>query len=90
MSKPSSRAVDTAMIVYQIKPFATFSSVPHALRADKLEWDAPTLLSNGSMGGGSIVSDVDAVGCLRSLRARMALDGVSWVQGGSVEIAVGQ
>src|ERR1043165_133357 len=26
---------------------------------------------------------------LRSLRARMALDGVSWVQGGSVEIAVG-
>jgi hypothetical protein len=30
------------------------------------------------------------VGCLRSLRAHMALDGVSWVQGGSVEIAVGQ
>jgi hypothetical protein len=29
-------------------------------------------------------------GCLRSLRARSALDGVSWVQGGSVEIAVGQ
>jgi hypothetical protein len=33
---------------------------------------------------------VDAFGCLRSLRARSALDGVSWVQGGSVEIAVGQ
>ena len=32
---------------------------------------------------------VDAFGCLRSLRARSALDGVSWVQGGSVEIAVG-
>jgi hypothetical protein len=28
--------------------------------------------------------------CLRSLRARMALDGVSWVQGGLVEIAVGR
>src|SRR5271156_4783627 len=31
----------------------------------------------------------DAFGCLRSLRARSALDGVSWVQPGSVEIAVG-
>src|SRR4029077_21171005 len=30
------------------------------------------------------------VGCLRSLRAHVALDGVSWVQSGSVEIAVGQ
>src|SRR5512133_757962 len=29
-------------------------------------------------------------GCLRSLRADAALDGVSWVQSGSVEIAVGQ
>ena len=29
-------------------------------------------------------------GCLRSLRAHAALDGVSWVQSGSVEIAVGQ
>jgi hypothetical protein len=27
-------------------------------------------------------------GCLRSLRAHVALDGVSWVQSGSVEIAV--
>src|ERR1041384_5401422 len=35
------------------------------------------------------LSDIGAFGCLRSLRARMALDGVSWVQGGSVEIAVG-
>jgi hypothetical protein len=42
------------------------------------------------MGGGLIVSDVDALGCLRFLRARVALDGVSWVQRGSVEIAVGQ
>ena len=32
---------------------------------------------------------VDALGCLRSLRARSALDGVSWVQRGLVEIAVG-
>ena len=31
----------------------------------------------------------DAFGCLRSLRARAALDGVSWVQSGSVESAVG-
>jgi hypothetical protein len=30
------------------------------------------------------------MGCLRSLRAHQALDGVSWVQSGSVEIAVGQ
>ena len=30
------------------------------------------------------------LGCLRSLRAHLALDGVSWVQSGSVEIAVGQ
>ena len=29
-------------------------------------------------------------GCLRSLRARSALDGVSWVQGGLVEGAVGR
>jgi hypothetical protein len=36
------------------------------------------------------VSDIDAVGCLRSLRAHLALDGVSWVRSGSVEIAVGQ
>ena len=36
------------------------------------------------------VSEIDAYGCLRSLRAHLALDGVSWVQSGSVEIAVGQ
>jgi len=41
------------------------------------------------MGGGSVMCGIDAVGCLRSLRARLALDGVSWAQGGSVEIAVG-
>ena len=39
------------------------------------------LFSNGSRGE-------RLFGCLRSLRARSALDGVSWVQGGSVEIAV--
>ena len=37
-----------------------------------------------------MVSDIDAVGCLRSLRAHVALDGVSWVRSGSVEIAVGR
>src|SRR5207248_9076289 len=31
-----------------------------------------------------------ALGCLRSLRAHLALDGVSWVRSGSVEIAVGR
>jgi hypothetical protein len=30
------------------------------------------------------------MGCLRSLRAHQALDGVSWVQSGSVEVAVGE
>src|SRR5271166_7111355 len=40
--------------------------------------------------GREALPDVDAFGCLCSLRARSALDGVSWVQGGSVEIAVGQ
>ena len=38
--------------------------------------------------GREALRGVDAFGCLRSLRARSALDGVSWVQGGSVEIAV--
>ena len=36
--------------------------------------------SNGSRR--KLLPDVDAFGCLRSLRARSALDGVSWVQGG--------
>src|SRR5215471_18296382 len=36
------------------------------------------------------MSEIDAYGCLRSLRAHQALDGVSWVQSGSVEVAVGQ
>jgi hypothetical protein len=44
--------------------------------------------SNGSRA--EALRCVDAFGCLRSLRARSALDGVSWVQRGSVEIAVGQ
>src|ERR1700734_3862525 len=39
--------------------------------------------------GREALRGVDAFGCLRSLRARSALDGVSWVQRGSVEIAVG-
>ena len=45
-----------------------------------------SLMGQGARGS----SGVDAFGCLRSLRARSALDGVSWVQRGSVEIAVGQ
>ena len=39
--------------------------------------------------GREALRGVDAFGCLRSLRARSALDGVSWVQRGLVEIAVG-
>ena len=39
---------------------------------------------------GSSVGIDDAFGCLCSLRARVALDGVSWVRSGLVEIAVGQ
>ena len=34
--------------------------------------------------GQEALPDVDAFGYLRSLRARSALDGVSWVQGGLV------
>jgi hypothetical protein len=36
------------------------------------------------------MSEIDAFGCLRSLRAHVALDGVSWVRSGLVEVAVGQ
>ena len=50
----------------------------------------PIVFSNGSRDGGSFMSDIGAVGCLRSLRAHAALDGVSWVRSGLVEIAVGQ
>ena len=43
------------------------------------------------MGQGQQLAFVsDFVGCLCSLRARMALDGVSWVRSGLVEIAVGR
>jgi hypothetical protein len=42
------------------------------------------------MGGGSFLSEFRRLGCLRSLRAHLALDGISWAQGGSVEIAVGR
>ena len=45
-----------------------------------------SLMGQGARGS----SGVDAFGCRRSLRARSALDGVSWVPSGSVEIAVGQ
>jgi len=41
----------------------------------------------GQGGGSSWI--LDALGCLCSLRARLALHGVSWVQGGEVENAVG-
>jgi hypothetical protein len=48
------------------------------------------LCSLMGQGNSSVLSIVDAFGCLRSLRARAALDGVSWVRGGLVEIAVDQ
>ncbi len=53
----------------------------------------PIVFSNGSRAEGSsgrkALLGIDALGCLCSLRARLALDGVSWVQGGEVENAVG-
>jgi hypothetical protein len=61
--------------------------IPHFVPNDAF---APIVFSNESRDGGSFVSDIDAVGYLRSLRAHAALDGVSWVRSGSVEIAVGQ
>ena len=39
--------------------------------------------------GQQLGSEGDVVGCLRSLRAHAALDGVSWVRSGLVAIAVG-
>ena len=48
--------------------------------------NAPILFSNASRA--RLFFAVDALGGLRSLRARSALDGVSWAQGGLVEIAV--
>src|ERR1700727_1456001 len=39
--------------------------------------------------GGMLLWGVDALGCLCCLRARSALDGVNWVQGGLDEIAFG-
>jgi hypothetical protein len=39
---------------------------------------------------GDALPGVDAFGCLRSLRAQSALDGVSWAQGSLVESAVGR
>jgi hypothetical protein len=44
--------------------------------------------ANGSRG--RLLPGFDALGFLRSLRARSGLDGVSWVQGGLVESAVGR
>ena len=59
-------------------------------RAFPLDREHKRLDGCSLMGQGGSSSGVDAFGCLRSLRARSALDGVSWVQRGSVEIAVGQ
>src|SRR5262245_26263518 len=50
----------------------------------------PVTPSNGSRAAARWWSISTLSGCLRSLRAQVALDGVSWVQSGSVEIAVGQ
>ena len=50
----------------------------------------PIPFSNGSRGGGSFVSGIDAYWVSAFSTCSMALDGVSWVQSGSVEIAVGQ
>lgn len=69
----------------------TASGADRKLDCGSLDFrSCPILFSNGSMGSGSFLSGIGAFGCLRSLRAHLALDGVSWVQSGSVEIAVGQ
>jgi hypothetical protein len=70
-----------------------FRSLPetgHSRYGDPTGRVCPIVFSNGSMGSGSFLSGIGAFGCLRSLRAHLALDGVSWVQSGSVEIAVGR
>ena len=51
--------------------------------------DAPILFSNGSMGSGSF-ERYRRLGVSAFSTCSWALDGVSWVQGGSVEIAVGR
>jgi hypothetical protein len=50
----------------------------------------PIPFSNGSRTAARYERYGRLLGCLRSLRAHLALDGVSWVQSGSIEIAVGQ
>ena len=77
-----------------VRPLEGYSDVRHA-RSDMAAICAqPTSPIDGLcslMGQGRHpLPGIDALGCLCSLRARSALDGVSWVQGGSVEIAVGQ
>jgi hypothetical protein len=64
------------------------------VRANKIVEDHVAALRTESnldrvIEGGALLG-VGALGCLRSLRARLALDGVSWVQDGLVEIAVGR
>jgi len=50
----------------------------------------PRLPEGSLMGQGQqLGSEGDVVGCLCSLRAHAALDGVSWVRSGLVAIAVG-
>jgi hypothetical protein len=63
----------------RINPFAVPSGNGRYLREGD-GWSRRILFSNGSRR--KLLPDVDAFGCLRSLRARSALDGVSWVQGG--------
>ena len=46
---------------------------------------AGALISYGTSITSVYRQDIGAFGCLRSLRARMALDGVSGVRGGSVQ-----
>src|SRR5271166_4785676 len=65
---------------------STVRDVPPAHRSTPAPGGFRSLMSQGREG----LPEFDAFGRLRSLRARSALDGVSWVQGGKVEIAVGQ
>jgi hypothetical protein len=72
--------VDIVSIAHQRKNFDDLMLEPSGISGKAEVGFAQIVFSNGSRAG--VSSGFDAFGCLRSLRARSALDGVSWVQGG--------
>src|SRR5712671_4458099 len=67
---------------------AVIGSLPRASLRSGARFDL--LFSNGSRDGGSFVSDIDACQVSAFSTCSCGTNGVSWVQSGSVEIAVGQ